>query len=238
MQLWNFWKIFSNIISLWFIKLYTTSREFRENHPVSKTNLYSDDVVGGVCNFLGSVLSQQKFELMDAPVLQPCVISLDRPLLQLWVTAQLSLESKGKYILKVWGRADPKDAKRSPPRAQFGSSFYVFFLLPLSLPYVNWASQEISLFYLRFSLQSFSSVHFSCSVVSDSLWPRESQHTRPPCPSTTPGVHSDSRPSSQWCYPAVSSSVVPFSSCPQSLPASESFPMSQLFAWGGQSTGV
>ena len=62
----------------------------------------------------------------------------------------------------------------------------------------------------------------------------ESQHTRPPCPSPTPGVHSDSRPSSQWCHPAISSSVAPFSSCPQSLPASESFPMSQLFAWGGQ----
>ena len=78
----------------------------------------------------------------------------------------------------------------------------------------------------------------SRSVVSDSLWPHESQHARPPCPSPTPGVHSDSRPSSQWCHPVVSSSVVPFSSCPQSLPASESFPMSQLFAWGGQSTGV
>ena len=64
------------------------------------------------------------------------------------------------------------------------------------------------------------------------------QHTRPPCPSLTPGVHSDSRSSSQWCHPAISSSVVPFSSCPQSLPASKSFPMSQLFAWGGQSTGV
>ena len=61
---------------------------------------------------------------------------------------------------------------------------------------------------------------------------------RPPCPSPTPGVHSDSRPSSPWCHPAISSLVVPFSSCPQSLPASESFPMSQLFEWGGQSTGV
>ena len=84
----------------------------------------------------------------------------------------------------------------------------------------------------------FSSVQFSRSVVSDSLWPHESQHTRPPCPSPTPGVHSDSRPSSQRCHPAISSSVVPFSSFPQSLPASESFPMSQLFAWGGQSTKV
>ena len=79
---------------------------------------------------------------------------------------------------------------------------------------------------------------FSRSVVSDSLWPHESQHARPPCPSPTPGVHSHSRPSSQWCHPAISSSVVLFSPCPQSLPASESFPMSQLFAWGGQSIGV
>ena len=82
------------------------------------------------------------------------------------------------------------------------------------------------------------SVQFSHSVMSDSLWPHESQHARLPCPSPSPGVHSNSRPSSQWCHPAISSSVVPFSSCPQSLPASEPFPMSQLFAWGGQSTGV
>ena len=82
-----------------------------------------------------------------------------------------------------------------------------------------------------------SSVQFSHSVMSNSLRPHESQHTRPPCPSPTPGVHSDSRPSIQWCPPAISSSVVPFSSCPQSLPASESFPMNQLFAWGGKSTG-
>ena len=81
-------------------------------------------------------------------------------------------------------------------------------------------------------------VQFSRSVVSNSLRPHESQHTRSPWPSPTPRVHSDSHPSSQWCYPAISSSVIPFSSCPQSLPASESFPMSQLFSWGGQSTGV
>ena len=83
-----------------------------------------------------------------------------------------------------------------------------------------------------------SSVQFSCSVVSDSLRPHESQHARLPCPSPTPGVHPNSCPSSRWCHPAISSSVVPFSSCPQSLPASESFPMSRLFAWGGQSIGV
>ena len=79
-------------------------------------------------------------------------------------------------------------------------------------------------------------VQFSCSVMSDSLWPHESQHVRPPCPSPTPGVHSDSCPSSWWCHPAISSSVVPFSSCPQPLLASESFPISQLFESGGQST--
>ena len=83
-----------------------------------------------------------------------------------------------------------------------------------------------------------ASDQISHSVVSNSLRPHESQHARPPYPSPTPGVHSDSHPSSQWCHPAISSSVIPFSSCPQSLPASESFPMSQDFAWGGQSTGV
>ena len=85
---------------------------------------------------------------------------------------------------------------------------------------------------------SVSSVQFSCSVVSDSLRPHKSQHARLPCPSPTPRVRSDSCPSSQWCHPAISSSVIPFSSCPQSLPATESFPVSQLFTWGGQSTGV
>ena len=80
----------------------------------------------------------------------------------------------------------------------------------------------------------FSSVAKLCPT----LWAHESQHARPPCPSSTPRVHSNSRPLSQWCHPAISSSVVPFSYCPQSLPASESFPMSQLFTSGGQSTGV
>ena len=83
----------------------------------------------------------------------------------------------------------------------------------------------------------FQFSQFSRSVVSDSLRPHELQHARPPCPSPSPGVHSDSRPSSQWCHPGISSSVIPFS-CPRSFPASGSFPMSQLFAWGGQSIGV
>ena len=85
-------------------------------------------------------------------------------------------------------------------------------------------------------LKSYGSVQALC--VSDSLRPHESQHARPPCPSPTPRVHADSRPLCQWCHPAISSSVVPFSSFPQLLPASESFPMSQLFTWGGQSTGA
>ena len=83
-----------------------------------------------------------------------------------------------------------------------------------------------------------NSVQFSRSVVSNSLRPHESQHTRPPCLSPTPRVYPNTCPMSQWCHSAISSSVIPFSSCPQSLPASGSFPMSQLFAWGGQSVGV
>ena len=83
-----------------------------------------------------------------------------------------------------------------------------------------------------------ASVHFSCSVVSYSLRPHEPQHARPPCPSPTPGVHPNPCPLCWWCHLTVSSSVVPFSSCPQSFPASGSFQMSQLFAWGGQSIGI
>ena len=84
----------------------------------------------------------------------------------------------------------------------------------------------------------FSSVQFSHPVVSNSLRPHESQNTRLPCPSPIPGVYSNSYPSSWWCHPTMSSSVVPFSSCSLSIPASGSFPMSQLFSWGGQSIGV
>ena len=94
-------------------------------------------------------------------------------------------------------------------------------------------SRIVGLMYV-FTFIQFSSVQFSRSVMSDSLRHHESQHVRPPCPSPTPGVHSDLCPSSQWCHPAISSSVIPFYSCPQALPTSESFLMSQLFAWGGQ----
>ena len=97
---------------------------------------------------------------------------------------------------------------------------------------------KTSIKYPALSGDLIRSDQISRSVMSDSLQPHESKFARPPCPSPTPGVHSDSRPSSQWCHPAISSSVVPFSSRPQTLPASGSFPMSQLFTWGGQSTGL
>ena len=116
----------------------------------------------------------------------------------------------------------------------------VYVSLPLFLPLFLYSPQctlmrqNFSEIICRVSVQ-FSSVAQS---LSDSLRSHEIQHARPPCPSPTPGVHPGSCPSSQWCHPAISSSVVPFSSCPQSLTASESFPMSQLVAWGGQSTGA
>ena len=113
------------------------------------------------------------------------------------------------------------------------TSQYILYLKSLGI------SKIISILYLRIGKFSLlASVQFSRSAVSNSLRPHELQHARPPCPSPTPGVHSDSCPLSRWCHPAISSSVVPFSSCPQSHPASESFPMSQFFTWGGQSTGV
>ena len=83
-----------------------------------------------------------------------------------------------------------------------------------------------------------NSVQLSHSVVSDALRPHELQHATPPCPSRIPGLYINSCPLSHWCHPAISSSVITFSFCPQSLPASESFPMSQLFTWGGQSIAV
>ena len=98
---------------------------------------------------------------------------------------------------------------------------------------VVYSPDSFSVYTLNWRSIQFSSVAQLCPLRSHEL-----QLARPPCPSSTPGVHSDSRPSSQWCHPAISSSVVPFSSGPQSIPASESFPMSQLFAWGGQSTRI
>ena len=102
--------------------------------------------------------------------------------------------------------------------------------------YFTYGNKHFSIPFISFNC--FTSVQFNCSVLSDYLRPHESQHARPPCPSLNPGVHSNSCPLGRWCHPAISSSVIPFSSCPQSLPASGSFPMSQLFAWGDQSTEV
>ena len=138
-----------------------------------------------------------------------------------------------KYVKSIW------------PNVWFKSNFY--FLSRWSTLVENRLFSAIDYIrspllllhcYIFFPLDLFSSVQFSRSVVSDSLWPHESQHARPPCPSPTPGVHPNSCASSRWCHPAISSSVIPFSSWLQSLPASGSFPMSQLFAWGGQSIGI
>ena len=109
-----------------------------------------------------------------------------------------------------------------------GNSERLYYLeVPKSLQMVTTAIKLKDAYSLEEKLWP-TSVQFSHSVMSDSLWPHESQHARPPCPSPTPRVHSNSCPSSRWCHPAISSSVIPFSSCPQSLPASESFAMSQL----------
>jgi hypothetical protein len=116
------------------------------------------------------------------------------------------------------------------------SSAYLRWLIFLPAIFIPACASSSPTFHVMYS--QFGSAQFSRSVLSDSFQPHECQHARPPCPSASPGVHSNSHPSSWWCHPAISSSVIPFSSCTQSLPASESFPMSQLFTWGGQSTGV
>ena len=110
-----------------------------------------------------------------------------------------------------------------------------------TLPIPLWSPNHFAVYLLPHQERApyeHSSVQFSHSVMSSTLWTNEPQHARPPCPSPTPGVYSNSCPLSPWCHPAISSPVVPFSSCRQSLPASESFPMSQLFACGGESIGV
>ena len=127
-------------------------------------------------------------------------------------------------------------------RGSFWSRDQTWFSCNAGRFFTSWTTREALLTPLvilkcKHSFESPSSVQFSRSVESDSLRPHESQNTRPPCPSPTPGVHSNSCPCSQCCHPAISSSVIPFSSCPQSLPASGFFPMSQLFTWGGQSIG-
>ena len=129
---------------------------------------------------------------------------------------------------------------------QYCNFWHYWFFQPTNMVYLSiclchldFFHQYLIVFWVQvFCLLQFSTVQFSGSVMSDSLRPHELQHARPPCLSPTPIVHPNSCPSSRWCHPATSSSVIPFSSCPQSLPASGSFPMSQLYTWGGQSTGV
>ena len=136
-----------------------------------------------------------------------------------WAAISFSNARKWKVkvnlLSRVWLLATPWTAAHEAPRSMGFSRQEYWSGVPLPSP-------------------QCSSVAQSCPT----LQPHESQHTRPRFPSPTPGVHSDSCPSSPGCHPAISSSVIPFSSCPQSLPASVSFPTSQLFAWGGQSSGV
>ena len=129
----------------------------------------------------------------------------------------------GRQILNLW-------TSRKVRCSHFWFDFLTTIKLRAASMKDNWSGRYVKYFILLISSVS----QFRSSVMSDYLWPHESQHTRPPRPSPTPGVYSNSCPSSQWCHPAISSSVVPFSSCSQSLPASGSFPTSQLFAWGGQ----
>ena len=140
----------------------------------------------------------------------------------LWTIAHQALLSKGFSRQEYWSGLHVLFQGIFPAQ---GSNPHLLRLLHCRQILCCWATGKVS-------------VQFSNSVVSDSLWPHESQHAKPPCPSPTPRVHSNSCPSSQWCHPAISFSVIPFSSCPQSLPASGYFPISQLFTWGGQSTGV
>ena len=139
---------------------------------------------------------------------------------QCWNPGQRKMESSkytsGKEMGGVGGRRRLWYLDKS--NISLGNNTYIAYM-PKAVTFVSFPMIRFCL-YPNCSSCSFSSVQFSRSVVSDSLRPHESQHARPPCPSPTPGVHSDSCPSSQWCHPAISSSVIPFSSCPQSLPAS------------------
>jgi len=131
-----------------------------------------------------------------------------------------------------------KPIKHTVPRVHSNANYKLQLIRMCQCRVIN-CNKHITVAGDVHSVGGFSSFsQLSLSVVSDSLQPHESQHARPPCPSPTPRVHSDSRPSSQWCHPAISSSVVPFSSHLQSFPASGYFPMSELFASGGQSIGV
>ena len=132
------------------------------------------------------------------------------------------------WTREVWLACFPQENKPQENYLSFCSCFFYFF--PTHSKIITKTEDT--------SWLPPVSVQFSCSVMSESLQPHESQHARPPCPSPTPGVHPNPCPSSQWCHPTISSSVIPFSSCPESFPASWSFQMNQLFPSGDQNTGV
>ena len=144
------------------------------------------------------------------------------------------MTSKARYVVTCYRSLKITEGVNFIQRVKcWNLSLEVSVMVKFKEVVVKWRRKSMLVIILN-----FSSVQFSCSVMSDFLRPHELLHARLPCPSPTPRVHSNSRPSSWWFHPAISSSVVPFSSCPQSLPASQSFTMSQLFAWGGQSIGV
>ena len=141
-------------------------------------------------------------------------------------------------LLSLNNPRDPSVTRKTGEEAMLSGGPWWSSLLLFRLVASRWSPIFLCLHATRGCGNAFSSVQFSCSVMSNSLQPHELQHARPPCPSPTPGVYSNPCPWSQWCQPAISSSVAPFSSCPQSFPASGSFPMSQLFTSDGQTIGV
>ena len=218
-----------NIIWLWKLKLCRDLLLFFFN-SASLELLFSHS---SVSDFLRPLAL--KHARLPCPSLSPGVCSDSCPLSQwcyLTILSSVTFSSCPQSFL--WGKTPSGSFSMSwlftsdGQRIEASASASV---LPMNI-------QRSLFFFFLSNFSAFSSAQLSCSVLSNCLQPHESQQARPPCPSPTPGVHSNSRPWSRWCHPAISSSVIPFSSCPQSLPASASFPMSQLFAWGGQSIGV
>ena len=166
------------------------------------------------------------------------LFSLVQLFASLWIRAHQAPLSTGFSRQEYWSGLSCHPAGHLPdpgfePKSFIspvlaGGFFFFFFFLQIMQPGKLKSNYIIN----------YQSVQFSRSVVSDFLWHHESQHGRPPCPSPTPGVYPNPYPSSWWCHPAISSSVIPSSSCPKSFLALGSFTMSQLFTWGGQSTGV
>ena len=168
----------------------------------------------------------------NAPTMQEMQVQstgLKIPWRRTWQPTPIFLPGKSHGQRSLVGYSS-WDYKESDTTWWLNSNLILRRLIKIKIQLWNWSPKKWVV------SGNISSVQFS-SVAPNSLQPHELQHARPPCPSPAPGVHPNSCPSSWWCHPAISSSVVPFSSCPQSLPASESFPMSQLFSWGGQNIG-